>query len=65
MYQLNFLLQVEDECGKIPTVIVQNKVDLIERSQVNPLVPNIIYLDLNYLLIIRIYITNYYSLNFT
>lgn len=37
MYQLN-LLQVEDECGKIPTVIVQNKVDLIERSQVNPLV---------------------------
>lgn len=35
MYQLN-LLQVEDECGKIPTVIVQNKVDLIERSQVNP-----------------------------
>jgi len=29
-------IKVEDECGKIPTVIVQNKVDLIERSQVDP-----------------------------
>lgn len=28
--------QVEDECGKIPTVIVQNKIDLIERGQVDP-----------------------------
>lgn len=32
----SFIFQVEDECGKIPTVIVQNKIDLIERSQVNP-----------------------------
>ncbi|XP_050432565.1 ras-related protein Rab-23 [Adelges cooleyi] len=29
-------IKVEDECGKIPTVIVQNKVDLIERSTVDP-----------------------------
>ncbi|CAG9813579.1 unnamed protein product [Phaedon cochleariae] len=29
-------LKVENECGEIPTVIVQNKIDLIDQSVVNP-----------------------------
>ncbi|KAJ8983123.1 hypothetical protein NQ317_001868 [Molorchus minor] len=29
--------KVENECGEIPTVIVQNKIDLLEQSVVNPL----------------------------
>jgi len=29
-------LKVENECGEIPTVIVQNKIDLMEQSVVNP-----------------------------
>nr|XP_022908088.1 ras-related protein Rab-23 [Onthophagus taurus] len=29
-------LKVENECGEIPTVIVQNKIDLIEHSVVSP-----------------------------
>jgi len=29
-------LKVENECGEIPTVIVQNKIDLLEQSVVNP-----------------------------
>ncbi|KAG5887098.1 hypothetical protein JTB14_000731 [Gonioctena quinquepunctata] len=28
--------EVENECGEIPTVIVQNKIDLMEQSVVNP-----------------------------
>jgi Ras-related protein Rab-23 len=28
--------QVEDECGEIPTVLVQNKIDLLEQSVVDP-----------------------------
>jgi Ras-related protein Rab-23 len=31
-----FILQVENECGEIPTVIVQNKIDLMDQSVVNP-----------------------------
>ncbi|CAH1985886.1 unnamed protein product [Acanthoscelides obtectus] len=29
-------LKVENECGEIPTVIVQNKIDLMDHSVVNP-----------------------------
>ncbi|XP_017777539.1 PREDICTED: ras-related protein Rab-23 [Nicrophorus vespilloides] len=29
-------LKVENECGEIPTVIVQNKIDLMDQSVVNP-----------------------------
>ncbi|KAF5291343.1 hypothetical protein FQA39_LY03494 [Lamprigera yunnana] len=29
-------LKVENECGEIPTVIVQNKIDLIDQTLVNP-----------------------------
>ncbi|XP_044746642.1 ras-related protein Rab-23 [Coccinella septempunctata] len=29
-------LKVENECGEIPTVIVQNKIDLLDQSVVNP-----------------------------
>ncbi|KAF5280336.1 hypothetical protein FQR65_LT03145 [Abscondita terminalis] len=29
-------LKVENECGEIPTVIVQNKIDLIDQTVVNP-----------------------------
>ncbi|EEB15642.1 rab23, putative [Pediculus humanus corporis] len=29
-------LKVEDECGEIPTVLVQNKIDLIDQSVVEP-----------------------------
>ncbi|GJQ80819.1 Rab23 [Trypoxylus dichotomus] len=29
-------LKVENECGEIPTVIVQNKIDLLDHSVVNP-----------------------------
>lgn len=29
-------LKVENECGEIPTVIVQNKIDLLDESVVNP-----------------------------
>nr|CAD7204637.1 unnamed protein product [Timema douglasi] len=28
--------QVEDECGEIPTVLVQNKIDLLDQSVVDP-----------------------------
>jgi len=30
------LSQVEDECGEIPTVLVQNKIDLLDQSVVDP-----------------------------
>jgi len=30
------LWQVEDECGEIPTVLVQNKIDLLDQSVVDP-----------------------------
>lgn len=33
---VNLYLQVEDECGAIPAVIVQNKIDLIDQSVVDP-----------------------------
>ena len=29
------ILQVEDECGDIPMVLVQNKIDLISQSQID------------------------------
>ncbi|XP_054278744.1 ras-related protein Rab-23-like [Macrosteles quadrilineatus] len=29
-------MKVEDECGEIPTVLVQNKIDLLDQSVVNP-----------------------------
>ncbi|XP_031327239.1 ras-related protein Rab-23 [Photinus pyralis] len=29
-------LKVENECGEIPTVIVQNKIDLVDQTVVNP-----------------------------
>lgn len=29
-------LQVENECGEIPTVIVQNKIDLLDQAVVSP-----------------------------
>ena len=28
-------MQVEDECGDIPMVLVQNKIDLISQSEIN------------------------------
>ena len=28
-------LQVEDECGDIPMVLVQNKIDLISQSEID------------------------------
>ena len=28
-------IQVEDECGDIPMVLVQNKIDLISQSEIN------------------------------
>lgn len=28
-------LQVENECGEIPTVIVQNKIDLIDQATIS------------------------------
>lgn len=31
-----FNLQVENECGEIPTVIVQNKIDLLDQAVVTP-----------------------------
>ncbi|XP_076260149.1 ras-related protein Rab-23-like [Rhynchophorus ferrugineus] len=34
--QLNCHVSVENECGEIPTVIVQNKIDLIDQSVVSP-----------------------------
>ncbi|XP_019881891.2 ras-related protein Rab-23 [Aethina tumida] len=33
-------LKVENECGEIPTVIVQNKIDLMDQSVVNPSASN-------------------------
>lgn len=30
------LLQVENECGEIPMVIVQNKIDLMDQAVVTP-----------------------------
>lgn len=30
------LLQVENECGEIPTILVQNKIDLVEQCVVDP-----------------------------
>lgn len=30
------MFQVEDECGEIPTVLVQNKIDLLDQSVVEP-----------------------------
>lgn len=29
-------LQVENECGEIPTILVQNKMDLIEQCVIDP-----------------------------
>lgn len=29
-------IQVENECGEVPTVIVQNKIDLMEQAVVTP-----------------------------
>lgn len=31
-----FKFQVENECGEVPTVIVQNKIDLMEQAVVTP-----------------------------
>jgi len=31
-----FLLKVEDECGEIPTVLVQNKIDLLDEALIEP-----------------------------
>ena len=36
------ILQVEDECGDIPMVLVQNKIDLISQSQIDQWVKMII-----------------------
>lgn len=30
------LFQVENECGEIPTVLVQNKIDLVDQCQIDP-----------------------------
>ena len=30
-----FTFQVEDECGDIPMVLVQNKIDLISQSEID------------------------------
>ena len=36
MHSLMLLhLQVEDECGDIPMVLVQNKIDLISQSEID------------------------------
>nr|CAD7569849.1 unnamed protein product [Timema californicum] len=32
----NYATEVEDECGEIPTVLVQNKIDLLDQSVVDP-----------------------------
>jgi len=34
--QIFLKFQVENECGEIPTVLVQNKIDLVDQCVIDP-----------------------------